>query len=92
MTAVDAANGNYWAANLDDLLIVQNTDASPRSIQVTSQPQAETGRTGHVNQSLAAGEIRVFRFARDGWATSDNKILLPTGMNANLKCGIVKLG
>ena len=93
MQALDNTNGNQFVAQNDALAIVQNTDSVSRSVQFTSQSDADAGRTGgtNINQVLAAGEIRVFRFTKSGWADSNGNVQLPSGQNANLKAGIVKL-
>lgn len=91
MAALDNANGNSFPSFGDILAVVQNTSGGPLSVQFTSQPHSKTGRSGSVNQSLAAGEIRVFRFTRDGWEDANGNILMPSGQSASLKIAIVTL-
>lgn len=95
MVAVDNANGNKFTSSSDQLLVAQNTSGGALTFQITSQPISGTGagagRTGSVSQSLAAGEIRVFRLTGNGWADSNGNILMPTGMNTALKVAIVNL-
>ena len=91
MDALDNANGNKFAAKRLALVIAHNTDASPHFVQITSQPLANTGRTGSVNEELAAGEIRAFLVTRDGWANAADEVLLPTGQSATIEVGIVDL-
>lgn len=91
MEALDAVNGNKFAAKRLCLLVVENTDAGPQFFQVTSQPLTQYARTGNVNEELAAGEVRVFLFARDGWANASDEVLLPSGQSALLKVAILDL-
>ena len=91
IAAVDNTSGNKFAAAADMLIVVQNTDSGAHSIQFTSQPILPSGRLGSISQSLAAGEIRVFRMTSNGWANA-GFVFLPTGQSAYLKVGIVKLG
>lgn len=91
MTAVDNANGNKFASTIDQILIVQNTSGGALTFQMTSQALPPSNRTGHVSQSLAAGEIRVFRLSPDGWKDTNGFVLIPTGLNAALKVAIVDL-
>ena len=90
IAALDNTNGNKFAVIDNTLVIVRNTDAGPQNVQFTSQPDPETGRTGNINQTLAAGETRFFRFATSGWANS-GFVLMPSGQSANLLVGVVKL-
>jgi len=91
MESLDNTNGNKFIVDNNTFVIVQNTDAGSQSIQFTSQPDAETGRTGNINQLLAAGEIRVFRFTRRGWADSTSYVLMPSGQSVNIKAGVIRL-
>jgi hypothetical protein len=95
MTAVDNANGNKFEASTDILLIVHNPTGGALTFNMTSQAisggGAGTGRTGNVSQSIAAGEIRVFRLTKNGWEDSSGNVLIPSGVSASLKVGIVVL-
>lgn len=91
MDALDATNGNKFAAKRLALVIAQNTDVGPQNFQVTSQPLTVYERTGDVNQQLAASEIRAFLFTRDGWADANDEVLLPSGQSALIKVGILDL-
>lgn len=91
MTAVDNANGNKFLSSTDQIVVVQNTSGGALTFQMTSQALPPSNRTGHISQSLAAGEIRVFRVVPDGWKDSNGYVLLPTGLNASLKVAIVNL-
>jgi hypothetical protein len=91
MEPLDNVNGNKFIVQNNTFAIVLNSDAISQTVQFTSQPHPETGRSGDVNQQLAAGEIRFFRFTKPGWADSSGYVLMPSGQNANLQVGIVKL-
>lgn len=91
MTAIDNANGNEFVAVRDGLLIAHNTDASPHTLTVTSEPLAPSGRVDDISQSIAAGAIRIFRLARNGWEDSNGKVQLPAGQDATIEVGIVDL-
>lgn len=92
MAAADVANGNDFVAAGEMVLIAYNSDASnPYTVTVTSQPDAEAGRSGDVAAvSLAANEIRVFLLTADGWADANGKINIQ-GENAAIKFGVVQL-
>lgn len=91
MTALDNTNGDQFACPNDGFVVVQNTDSGSHSFQMTSQPLSSTGRTGDVNQAVAAGAIRVFRIAKDGWADVNGNVQLPSGQSAFLKVGILQM-
>jgi hypothetical protein len=91
MQALDAVNGNKFAAKRLCVLLVQNTDGGPQFFQVTSQPLTNFSRTGNINKQIAAGEIRAFLLTRDGWANANDEVLLPTGQSALLKVAILDL-
>lgn len=95
MAAVDNTNGNKFAAASDQLVIVQNSSGGSLTFQMTSQAITGSGpgagRTGNVSQSMAAGEIRVFRVTKNGWMDSNGNVLIPSGLNTSLKVGVVTL-
>lgn len=74
--APDVANGNHFDFSGDVMyLIANNTGGSAYTITITSVAGPVSGRTGDVNaESLAAGEIRIFRLARQGWANSSGQV------------------
>lgn len=93
-TAVTMTAGSVvaddWPADRDQLIIAYNSGASPYYVTITSQAD-KYGRTGHVTQqSLAAGEIRIFRLTNDGWADSSGNVNVVVE-NASVKWGIVVL-
>lgn len=87
-TNLDNANGNYFPSHRDCFLLAWNTDASPQTFCIDSEPLPPSGRTGHIAEVMAAGEIRVFRLAGIGWADADGNTNLPAGQNANLKVAL----
>lgn len=92
MTAIDNTNGNSFTSAQDQIVLVHNPTGGPLTFGMTSQPLRGTGRSGDVSQSIAAGEIRAFRVTQDGWEDSNGNILIPTGISASLKVGILTLG
>lgn len=94
LATLDNTNGNKFTSANDALLIVQNPTGGSLTMTVTSQPitgsQAGSGRSGNISQSLAAGEIRIFRLTKNGWE-SGGFVLIPSGLSASLKAGIVIL-
>lgn len=92
MSTLDNVNGNSIVSEADALLIVQNPTGGALTFTVTSQPISSSGRSQNISQSIAAGEIRIFRLTKDGWENASGLILTPTGLSASLKCGVVKLG
>jgi hypothetical protein len=89
--AADVANGNSIAAGQDLLLVVYNAGGSSRTISITSQPVPPYNRTGDVTAlAIAAGEIRVFRLTKHGWADGDNLISLSAN-HADIKFAVLDL-
>lgn len=90
LNSSDAANGNHFDFGGDVMIvIVQNTGVGARTVTITSEPGPLTGRLGNVAaQSLAAGEIRVFRLARTGWANANNQVAI-SGSHAEVKIAVL---
>ena len=91
MTAADITNKNQFVATGGDLVIAQNSGASPYTVTITSVADPY-GRTKDVTAfSLNAGEIAVFGpFPALGWQQTDGKIYLEAN-NAAVKFGVVAL-
>lgn len=89
MTALDNTNGNYFMACRDAVIVVQNTDASPHTLTITSTPLQPSGRIDDISQAIEADEIRVFRLCKNGWQDANGAIQMPAGQSAFLKVGIV---
>lgn len=91
MTAANTTDKNQFVCSGDDLLIVQNSGATPYTVTITSVADPRTGRVGDVTAlSLAAGEIRVFRLSAIGWKQTDGYVYLEAN-NASVKFGVVAL-
>jgi hypothetical protein len=93
MAAADVANGNKISdATRDMLVIARNSGASARTVTITSEPLSDFQRTGDVNaQSLAAGEIRIFRLTKNGWADETTNEILLSANHAEVLFGVVDL-
>jgi hypothetical protein len=91
MTAADVANKNQFAAGGNDLLIAQNSGASPYTFSVTSVAD-EKKRTGDVSAySLGAGELAILGpFPAAGWMQPDGMIYLEAN-NAAVKFAIIAI-
>jgi hypothetical protein len=94
MVAADVANGNHFLVtnNAELLVFAHNAGASTRTITITSQPDATSGRLANVvAENILAGEYKTYRLAYTGWANpSDNKILI-SASHAEVKLGAVNL-
>lgn len=91
MEVADTVNDNDFAQDRDILLVAHNTGGSAYTVTITSAADPRFGRTGDVSaQSLAAGEIRIFRLTGSGWADANGKINL-SASNAAVKFGVVVL-
>lgn len=90
MAVADTTDKNQFVSSSDDLVIAHNAGASSHTVTITSTVDPY-GRTGDVDaQSLAAGEIRVFRLAHSGWAQSNGQVYLEAD-SAEVKFGVVTL-
>ena len=77
--ASDSANGNEVTCTGDELVIVENTDASPQTVTLTTKTD-EYGRAGSITAySLAAGDIAIFGpFPLDAWRQTDDQLYIDT--------------
>lgn len=85
---------NIFPITGDTLVVAHNTSGAtaPLSIRFSSEPDsAGTFRTGDIDQELAAGEFRVFRFVPRGWANSEGYVEMPSGQSDEIYVGIVAL-
>lgn len=91
LTAADVANMNQVAAQGNDLVIAQNTDASGHTVTITSAPDP-FGRSGNIAaEAIAAGAIRIYGpFKLDGWIQTDGFLYFQAD-NALVKLAVVKL-
>jgi len=91
MTAANTVDKNQFLPSGDDLLIIQNSGASPYTVTITSVADPRTGRTGDVTAlSIPAGQIRVFRMGALGWKQGDGYVYLEAN-NASVLFGVVSL-
>jgi hypothetical protein len=90
-TAADVANKNAFKLTGRELVLIQNTDASPHNVTLTSidDPYGRQETIGPV--SVAAGAVRAFwAGALPGWLQSDGKFYLEAD-HALVKFAIVKI-
>lgn len=91
MAAADTGNNNHIVAAGDCFLVAYNSGGQAYTVTITSVADPITGRTGNVSaQSLAAGEIRIFRLTNNGWANSSGQIVVSAN-NAAVKFGVIQL-
>lgn len=89
-TAADITNKEQFVPSGDDLVIVQNSGASPYTITFTSVAD-ELKRTGDVSAySVAAGAIAAFRFKKPGWMQSDGRVYIEAS-NVAVKWAVLQL-
>ena len=86
----DAVDGNEVAAEDSLFILVRNAGASARTFTITSQPDGVTGRLGNVSVSIAAGELRLFRLKKDGWAHPTTGRISLSGNHTDLKISPLK--
>ena len=91
MTAEDVTNHSQFVANGNDLILIQNTDASAHTWTFTSTADPY-GRVRDITaQNIPAGKIYVFGPANlAGWVQSDGKIYLQAD-SALVKFGVIQL-
>lgn len=93
LTAADVANGNSFQCTGKEILIVQNSGASPYTVTVLSVAD-EKSRTGdHGPYTLAAGEFAVFTEGLTmglGWRQTNGLVYLAAN-NAAVKFCVIRL-
>ena len=89
--ASDNTTGNTVRCTGRELVLVYNTDVSPHTVTVTSQPASRTGRLGHITTAaVAAGATKAFQiFPRDGWEVG-GLVTLQTD-DALVKIAVIRL-
>jgi hypothetical protein len=90
-TACDPTNGNEVTGTDNMVLLVRNAGATPRLFEITSEPDPVTGRTGDASATIAAGELRVFRLQKQGWANASTGKIAFEGAHADLKVSIINI-
>lgn len=90
--AMDASNGNSFFATGREVVIVQNSDASPHTFTVTSVADPY-GRTDAslTNYSVAANGFAVIQFRQlAGWTQVGGQTVFLTTSSALLKIAVVQ--
>src|SRR5690242_11662715 len=89
--ASDTGNGNTFAATGREIIIAQNTDASPHTFTITST-QDHLGRTGDITTySVPANTVAAIQMTSlEGWQQSDKTVQLSSS-HATLKFGVLRL-
>ena len=90
LAAADLA-GNTFRSTGREIVIVENDDAAPQTIDITSQPASRTGRTGDIAAaSLGIGDVRVFQiFLKDGWESGG--LITITASDVDVKIAVLRL-
>lgn len=90
-TAADIVNDNDFVLTGKELILVQNADAAPQTVTITSAPDA-LGRTKDIAaESIAAGAFKCFGVPQiEGWRQSDGKLYLEAS-DADVKFCILRL-
>ncbi len=90
-TAADAVNGNSFASTGRELLLVQNSGATPYTVTVSSVADG-LKRTGDIAAySVGAGLTSMLGpFSQPGWQQSDGTVHV-TASNAAVKLAVVRL-
>lgn len=90
-TAADAVNGNSFASTGRELLLVNNSGASPYTVTVASVADG-LKRSGDITAySVAAGLFSMFGpFSQPGWQQTDGTVHV-TASNAAIKFAVVRL-
>jgi len=93
LTAADTANGNHFQCTGREVLIVQNSGASPYTFTATSVPD-DKNRSGDISAySLAAGEFARFGVGltnEKGWKQTSGEIRV-SGSNVAIKFAVLRL-
>lgn len=90
-TAADASNGNSFVSTGRELLLVQNSGASPYTVTISSVAD-NLQRTGDITTySVGAGLFSMFGpFSQPGWKQTDGTVHV-TASNAAIKFAVVRL-
>lgn len=76
LQAGDAANGNQFAMNGGEYVVLQNSGATPRIVTLYSVADVY-GRTKDISETLAAGAFAVYGpFPLGGWRQTDGYFYL----------------
>lgn len=88
--AIDVTNGNKFALQQGDILVIQNTHASSQTVTLTSLAD-RFGRTGtFTSAAIAAGTFAVFGpIQSEGWYQADGQFYL-TASDVAVKVAILR--
>jgi hypothetical protein len=92
LTACDAANGNQYVYSGRDILLLQNTDASPHPITVNTIADPFGGTNSSLTAySLPANSISAIQMKySQGWLQTGGVIQIASGCSALIKIGILQ--
>lgn len=92
MAATVVADKTQFVASGKDMVIIQNTGASPHTFTITSVAAGLNKRTGDITSySLGAGELASFGpVEREGWMQSDGNVYLEAD-HIEIKFGVITL-
>jgi hypothetical protein len=90
MAALDNVNGNSFVATGREVLLINNSDASPHTITISSVADA-LGRTGDITSySIPANTIVAIEMSQlAGWIQPNGNVNL-TGNSNLLKVGVLR--
>jgi len=91
LAAADVGNKNQFLPSGNDLIIAQNSGASPYTVTLNSSVDGQN-RTGDITAySLDAGDVIIIGPLKTlGWVQADGYVYLEAS-NASVKIGIVAL-
>ncbi len=92
MTSCDAANGNQYVYSGRDVLLLQNTDASPHPITVNTIADPYGGtNTSLTSYSLPANSISAIQMQfSQGWLQTGGVIQIASGCSNLIKIAILQ--
>lgn len=91
MTGADITNSNQILLDGPMIVLAQNTDASARTVTLTSSPDPQNRSGDITSYSIAADEIAAFKIDQiSGWRQSDGFLYLAAN-NALVKLGAIRL-
>lgn len=90
LTAADVANKNQCSLANGDILLVQNSGASPHNVTITSIAD-EYGRLGSItSEAVAAGVVKSFGpFKEPGWQQADGMLYFEAD-HAEIKFAVLR--
>jgi hypothetical protein len=90
MTAADVSNFNQFTSTMNEIIIIENTAASPGTWTLTSVADPY-GRTGDITtEAIAANSVRMFYVRHTGWIQAGSLVYL-AGSATTIKFGVIRL-